>query len=93
MAKTNTDKDNKTKQLPRFKVLLHNDDENQATDIVDRIREFLPSIQESRAIDIVKEAHKNNKAILVITHKEHAELIVDQFGSCVPVINVSYEAM
>ena len=91
MTKTNSDTDSKVDKLPPFKVILHNDDKNKANDVVDRIREFLPSINESKAINIVKDAHENEKSVMVITHKEHAELIVEQFTSCLPVINVTYE--
>ena len=70
----------KPKQLPPFKVLLHNDDVN---DIVFVIRAILrlTSLTPEEALKRTLEAHESGLALLLVTHKERAELYAEQFTS------------
>jgi ATP-dependent Clp protease adaptor protein ClpS len=66
--------------LPMWKVLLHNDDKNDMVFVVMTIVELTP-LNQHDAKDRMLEAHKNGVALLLITHKERAELYKDQFQS------------
>jgi ATP-dependent Clp protease adaptor protein ClpS len=67
-------------QLPRWKVLLHNDEKNEMLFVIRAIVELTPLNRED-AMNRMLEAHKSGVALLLITHKERAELYVDQFQS------------
>jgi ATP-dependent Clp protease adaptor protein ClpS len=69
-----------TTTLPMWKVLLHNDDNNDMVFVVMTIVELTPLTQHD-AKDRMLEAHKNGVALLLTTHKELAELYKDQFHS------------
>ena len=61
-------------------MLLHNDDLNDMADVVDAIIELTPHPIE-RAIQIMLEAHQRGLSLVVVTHRERAELYRDQFAS------------
>ena len=67
--------------LPPYKVILHNDNDNAAEDVVERVQEIL-KFEEKKAVKLVVEAHNTGQALLLTTHRERAELIVEQFRSC-----------
>ena len=66
--------------LPPWKVLLHNDDKNDMIFVARTILELTPLKQEE-AVLRMKEAHETGVALLLVTHKERAELYKDQFES------------
>ena len=66
--------------LPMFKVLLHNDDKNEMDHVVLTIVDLTPLKLED-AVTRTLEAHKTGVSLLLVTHKERAELYVDQFAS------------
>ena len=66
--------------LPPWKVLLHNDDKNSMPFVVSAIVELTP-LNEQDAEQRMIEAHKTGVALLLVTHKERAELYKDQFQS------------
>jgi len=68
------------RMLPPFKVLLHNDDINSLDHVVETIVE-LTSLNEQDAKLRTEEADKTGVALLLVTHKERAELYRDQFSS------------
>lgn len=68
------------KMLPPWKVLLHNDDKNDVVYVVVTIME-LTTLKEQDAVKRTEEAHKTGVSLLVVTHKERAELYKDQFES------------
>jgi len=68
------------KQLPPWKVLLHNDDTNTLHYVVDTIVMLTP-LNEQDALLRMKEAHETGVSLLLVTHKERAELYKDQFES------------
>jgi ATP-dependent Clp protease adaptor protein ClpS len=70
----------KVDHLPPFKVLLHNDDENDMLWVVRTIVE-LTTNPPQRAVELMLEAHKTGVALVAVTHKERAELYQDQFKS------------
>jgi ATP-dependent Clp protease adaptor protein ClpS len=66
--------------LPMWRVLLHNDDTNEMVYVVMTIVELTP-LNQHDAKDRMLEAHKNGLTLLLMTHKERAELYKDQFQS------------
>ena len=68
------------KPLPPWKVLLHNDDQNSMEFVIVSIVELTP-LNELAAITRMKEAHDTGVALLLVTHKERAELYQEQFQS------------
>lgn len=75
------DVDEKVAQLPPYKVILHNDDVNDFMHIIITILKLTPLKQE-RAVECTWEAHENGFSLLLMTHRERAELYVDQFKTC-----------
>lgn len=70
----------KPRQLPPYKVLLHNDDVNEIQHVVLSIMKLTPLTQEA-AVEKTLEAHMRGLALLLVTHKERAELYAEQFAS------------
>lgn len=66
--------------LPPWRVLLHNDDKNEMGFVVMSIMELTP-LNEDAAVQRMIEAHKTGVALLLVTHKERAELYQEQFKS------------
>ncbi len=68
------------KQLPPYKVILHNDDVNDIDHVVETIVMLTP-LKEAEAETRTHEADKKGRSLLLTTHKERAELYQQQFGS------------
>lgn len=66
------------KHLPPWKVLLHNDNKNEMMFVVRTIVELTP-LQKEEAVLRTLEAHERDVALLLVTHKERAELYQEQF--------------
>ena len=66
--------------LPPWKVLLHNDDKNEMLFVVKTVMELTP-LGEQESKQRTLEAHETGVALLLVTHKERAELYQDQFKS------------
>ncbi|MCC5828842.1 MAG: ATP-dependent Clp protease adaptor ClpS [Phycisphaeraceae bacterium] len=66
--------------LPRWKVLLHNDEKNYLEHVIRTIEELTP-LNLGDAMERTFEAHENGVSLLLITHQERAELYADQFHS------------
>jgi ATP-dependent Clp protease adaptor protein ClpS len=66
--------------LPPWKVLLHNDDKNARDFVTITIVELTP-LNKQEAELRMKEADRTGVALLLVTHKERAELYQDQFQS------------
>ncbi|HEX8323576.1 MAG TPA: ATP-dependent Clp protease adaptor ClpS [Tepidisphaeraceae bacterium] len=64
--------------LPPWKVLLHNDDKNDMGFVIESIVSLTP-LNEQAALVRMKEAHDTGVALLLVTHKERAELYQEQF--------------
>lgn len=79
------------KQLPPFKVLLHNDDENTMEHVVETILMLTPLNQQDAILRML-EAHESGCALLLVTHKERAELYAEQFASRKIVVTIEPDA-
>lgn len=66
--------------MPPWKVLLHNDDKNEMGFVVSTVMELTPLKEQEAELRTV-EAHKTGVALLLVTHKERAELYQEQFTS------------
>lgn len=77
----------KPKQLPPFKVLLHNDDVNEFDHVILSILSLTPLDKEA-AILRTLEAHETGLSLLLVTHQERAELYMDQFRSLNLVVTI-----
>lgn len=79
-AKKRAPKKSPPKHLPQWKVLLHNDDVNVVEYVVSTIVMLTP-LDEQQATVRTVEADKTGVALLLVTHKERAELYQEQFQS------------
>ncbi len=68
------------RMLPPCKVLLHNDDVNTFEHVIRSIVRLTP-IREDDAVVKAIEAHETGLTLLLVTHRERAELYLDQFAS------------
>lgn len=67
-------------RLPPFRVLLHNDDHSDMAYVVETLCELTP-LDLHRATHIMLEAHTSGVALVLMTHRERAELYQEQFKS------------
>jgi ATP-dependent Clp protease adaptor protein ClpS len=70
----------KPRLLPMYRVILHNDDVNDVEHVVRSIVMLTP-LNGQDAVERTIEAHNSGCSLLLMTHKEHAELYVEQFRS------------
>jgi len=70
----------KPRQLPPYKVLLHNDDVSTFEHVIQSIVR-LTALDRQQALLRTIEAHENGVSLLVTTHRERAELYCEQFTS------------
>jgi ATP-dependent Clp protease adaptor protein ClpS len=70
----------RVRQLPPFKVILHNDDVNTVDHVIVTIVKITP-LKLQEAVEKTLEAHESGSAVLLVTHRERAELYVEQFAS------------
>ena len=66
--------------LPPYRVILHNDDVNTFEHVIRSILKLTP-LKEPEAVKCTIEAHETGSSLLLVTHKERAELYVEQFAS------------
>ena len=66
--------------MPPWKVLLHNDDKNTFEHVILTIVDLTPLKAEDAVLRAL-EADKTGVALLLVTHKERAELYQEQFQS------------
>jgi ATP-dependent Clp protease adaptor protein ClpS len=69
--------DERTKQLPPFNVVLLDDDHHTYEYVIELAMKLFAHPRE-RAYDIAKMVDTQKRAVLVTTHKEHAELKREQ---------------
>ncbi len=79
-AKRITPQNKPPKPLPPYKVLLHNDAVNSFEHVITAILK-LTSLQTQDATLRTLEAHDSGVALLLTTHRERAELYVEQFAT------------
>ncbi len=68
------------RNLPHFKVILHNDDVNTLEHVVQSLVELTP-LEPQRALVVTKEANDSGLALVLVTHRERAELYQEQLQS------------
>ncbi len=68
----------KLDRLPPYRVLLHNDDINDMLHVVGAILE-LTTLNRTRAFEMMMTAHQRGMCLLLLTHRERAELYEEQF--------------
>jgi ATP-dependent Clp protease adaptor protein ClpS len=66
--------------LQPWRVVLHNDNVNPMVAVIDAIHHLTPLTRE-QADARMREAHSSGSAMLLVTHRERAELYVEQFQS------------
>ncbi len=74
------EKQDKPEVSPPWRVLLHNDEVNIFEKVV-RIVHRLTPLSEPEALQRTAEAHTRGRAVLLSTHRERAELYVEQLTS------------
>ncbi len=78
-------------RLPPWKVLLHNDAVNDMDYVVESIvrlaRATVPN-----ATRCMVEAHRKGVSLITVTHREHAELLNEQFRSARLKVTIEPEA-
>lgn len=70
-------RDEKSKQLPPYNVVLLDDDQHTYEYVIELAMKLFAHPKE-RAYDIAKMVDTQKRAVLLTTHKEHAELKRDQ---------------
>ena len=70
----------RARRLPPWNVLLHDDDVNDMVYVAETITE-LTSLNRHDAVHRMLDAHNKGIALLLTTHREHAELLCEQFAS------------
>ena len=88
---TEPDVDEEVRQLPPYRVLLHNDDVNTVDHVVHSIVR-ITSLQVEAAAVKTLEAHERGVALLLVTHRERAELIQEQFTSASLTVTIEPDA-
>ncbi len=68
------------RQLPQWQVLLHNDDVNEVHFVAETVFSLTP-LSKVEAAKRTLEAHQRGLSLLLVTHRERAELYVEQFRS------------
>ncbi len=66
--------------MPGWSVLLHNDDVNELTFVIRTVSQLV-RLNVQDAVTRVVEAEDTGVALLTVTHREHAELLQEQFQS------------
>ena len=70
----------KLDRLPTWRLVLHKDDRHTMDYVVETIVELTP-LNPHVAVLRMLEAHQTGAASLISTHREHIELLHEQFGS------------
>lgn len=66
--------------LSQWNVVLHNDEENELGYVVEVVT-LLTTLTKNDAVMRTQEAHNSGTSVLLTTHRERAELYVEQFAS------------
>jgi ATP-dependent Clp protease adaptor protein ClpS len=70
----------KVDRLPLYRVLLHNDPISEMGFVITTLVELTP-LNHDRAVQVMLEAHNTGVGLVLVTHKERAELYQEQFHS------------
>jgi ATP-dependent Clp protease adaptor protein ClpS len=77
----------RTQIPPQYRVILHNDDVNEMGYVVETIVKLTP-IKPEQAFEKMMEAHETGAVLLLVCHKERAELYEEQFRSCHLIVTI-----
>lgn len=69
-----------TRLLPPYRVILHNDDVSSFEHVILTILKLTP-LDEMEAVERTIEAHETGQSLLLVTHRERAELYCEQFAT------------
>ena len=67
--------------VPRFAVILHNDDVNSMEHVVDALLKSVPTLSEQDAVQVMMDAHLEGKATVTVCPRETAEFYRDRLQS------------
>ncbi len=70
----------KPRHLPAYKVILHNDDDNSVDHVIATIVMLTP-LKPPEAVERVMEAESTGCSLVLVVHRERAELYAEQFQS------------
>lgn len=82
----------KPRKLPPYKVLLHNDDVSTFEHVILSIVDLTPLSTEA-AFEKTLIAHDQGLVLLLVTHKERAELYQEQFTSVKLTVTIEPDAV
>lgn len=68
--------------LPRYVVVLHNDDVNSMEHVVRSLLQSVPELTPERAVEVMLTAHTQGHADVVTCPLERAELYRDRLEAC-----------
>ncbi len=68
----------RTGLIPRYAVILHNDDTSPMDFVVQVLLKSVPSLTSEDAASIMLQAHNEGKAVVIVCPLEHAELYRDR---------------
>ncbi|CAM9813791.1 unnamed protein product [Discosporangium mesarthrocarpum] len=88
---TKTKRAVQTDDAPMFKVLLIGDEEYNREHVVMAIQDIVPDVDNTKAAEIFDEAQIGGKGMCGIYPEEQAELYVEQFTRCEPLIYADME--
>ncbi|CAM9931122.1 unnamed protein product, partial [Laminaria digitata] len=88
---TKTKRSTETEDAPMFKVLLIGDEEYNREHVVMSIQDIVPDTDNTRAAEIFEEAQEAGKGFCGTYPEEEAELYVEQFTRCEPIIYADME--
>ncbi len=55
-----------TEHVPRYAVILHNDDVNSMEHVVDALLKSVPTLSEQHAIKVMMDAHADGTAVVTV---------------------------
>lgn len=70
-----------TEHVPRFAVILHNDDINSMEHVIDALLKSVPTLSEQDAVQVMMDAHTDGTAVVTICPLETAEFYRDRLQS------------
>lgn len=88
---TKTKRATEIEDAPMFKVLLIGDEEYNREHVVMSIQSIIPETDNTRAAEIFEEAQEAGKGFCGTYPEEEAELYVEQFTRCEPIIYADME--
>jgi ATP-dependent Clp protease adaptor protein ClpS len=70
------------RQMPRYRVVLHNDSQNTMDHVVSSLLRCVPSLTATVAERVMLEAHTTGRAVVISCLKEQAEYYCERLQTC-----------